>query len=460
MKVVFPLFLLFFFMMPKTQYAQQWQYGTGTAFFTGGNVGIGTSTPLSLLHVNGRLTMGTNSGGYNLILNDIATAKWAIGTGSYAFRVASDYPAEWTDRFVISNLGKVGIGTSNPNELLDVAGTVKAVRLLAPDLTYNTGDEFTFNGRTAGHYSLSWGADDWSTPPTAWLCSYGGMRFFTAGHLKMSLDINGNLGLGTAAPAYRFDIDAPDNDRGTRIRLANTTTSGPGAPGSFPAIEVLGARGDGNRTFHGRLALGVRNTGGTGLTDQTLGAVLFGGQYGTDMTFQSGKLLYPASIQGVAEGSFTTAGNMPTGIVFSTGTVGDDVGSANLAYGTERMRITNTGNVGIGTTFPQAKLAVNGDVFAKKVKVTATGWPDYVFQPNYFLRPLIELEQFIREHKHLPEVPSAEEVTKEGLNLGDNQALLLQKIEELTLYLIEQNKRLEKQENEIKRLKEQLEQKN
>lgn len=81
-----------------------------------------------------------------------------------------------------------------------------------------------------------------------------------------------------------------------------------------------------------------------------------------------------------------------------------------------------------------------------------SNWPDFVFDSAYQLPALNKVEQFIRQHKHLPEVPSANEVQKDGLELGGNQALLLKKIEELTLYLIEQNKKLEEQNKRIEKL--------
>jgi hypothetical protein len=105
---------------------------------------------------------------------------------------------------------------------------------------------------------------------------------------------------------------------------------------------------------------------------------------------------------------------------------------------------TNSGNVGIGTTNPSEKLSVNGNIRSRKVIVTQNGWADYVFNDGYRLRPLTQVESYIKENKHLPEIPTAKEVEKNGVDLGETQALLLKKIEELTLYMIEMKKESEK----------------
>lgn len=99
-----------------------------------------------------------------------------------------------------------------------------------------------------------------------------------------------------------------------------------------------------------------------------------------------------------------------------------------------------TGDITIGTTAAQKQLHVNGNIKARKVKVTVTEWPDYVFDSGYQLPPLSFVAQFIQQNKHLPEVPAAAVVAREGIDLGDNQAVLLKKIEELTLYVIAQDK--------------------
>ncbi|MBK1442595.1 hypothetical protein JHJ32_21525 [Parapedobacter sp. ISTM3] len=102
------------------------------------------------------------------------------------------------------------------------------------------------------------------------------------------------------------------------------------------------------------------------------------------------------------------------------------------------------GNVGIGTTNPQAKLAVEGNILAKEVKVkTDISVPDYVFEPDYELPALADVEAYVKKHKHLPEIPSAKDIEKDGLDLAEMNLLLLKKVEELTLHLIELRKELD-----------------
>lgn len=114
-----------------------------------------------------------------------------------------------------------------------------------------------------------------------------------------------------------------------------------------------------------------------------------------------------------------------------------------------KMVINNDGSVGIGTPLTNNpfgyKLAVNGTIGAKavKVEISSTAWADYVFDNKYKLKSINELDLFIRTYKHLPNIPSATNVEKDGIDIATMDAKLLEKIEELSLYIIQLNKRIE-----------------
>jgi hypothetical protein len=123
--------------------------------------------------------------------------------------------------------------------------------------------------------------------------------------------------------------------------------------------------------------------------------------------------------------------------------------SKNNVESTGRLMITgqgnhyiNGGNVGIGISNPAEKLSVNGNIRAKEVKVEAANWPDYVFEEGYKVGTLQELESYIKANKHLPDMPSAKEIDVQGLQLGEMVKMQQKKIEELTLQLIELNKKV------------------
>ena len=177
-----------------------------------------------------------------------------------------------------------------------------------------------------------------------------------------------------------------------------------------------------------------------------LGYYQFGGYDGTQN-------IRSAWITGIASQNWTPTGR-GAGMAFCTT-------PNNSTTMTERMRVDENGNVGIATTDTKGyTLAVNGNAIFNKVVVKAYPWPDYVFHLNYRLLPLSEVEQYINQYHHLPEVLSAEEVENNGLDVGDNQATLLKKIEELTLYVIEQDKQIKKlasENREMESLKKEME---
>ena len=125
-------------------------------------------------------------------------------------------------------------------------------------------------------------------------------------------------------------------------------------------------------------------------------------------------------------------------IGFGTSSAGGEFWDMN-----SKMTILTNGNVGIGTNSAKNKLSVNGTIWAKEVKVSMSDAADWVFEDYYELRSLEEVETFVKSNKHLPDIPSADEFRENDMNLGEMNNLLLQKMEEITLYMIDMNKQVQ-----------------
>ncbi|WP_309640880.1 hypothetical protein [Flavobacterium sp.] len=210
--------------------------------------------------------------------------------------------------------------------------------------------------------------------------------------------------------------------------------------------------------------LTVNSTGDVYLTND-IGSI---NATGTNTTIAgSGTTAAPYTIN--AKNIYTDDGTITTATGLRTVTMGNNnlffntTGSnfANGTAGSGRIYIGNTTNFPLlNSTLPnisQYRLLVEGGVLTEKVKVAvrnpATNWSDYVFANDYKLTPLKEVDAFVKANKHLPGIESAETLSKNGLDLGAMQAKQMEKIEELTLYAIEQDKKLEKQSREIEELK-------
>jgi hypothetical protein len=150
-----------------------------------------------------------------------------------------------------------------------------------------------------------------------------------------------------------------------------------------------------------------------------------------------------------------------TGTIVFGGAASNATTDANPTLNPAMTINAGTGSVSIGTTDPKSyKLAVNGSAIATSMTVKLnTNWPDYVFKKDYQHLTLQELKIYIDQNQHLPDMPSAQEVGENGLNLGEMNKLLVKKVEELTLYLIEKDKEikeLKQQQSQIDQLKQRL----
>jgi hypothetical protein len=234
------------------------------------------------------------------------------------------------------------------------------------------------------------------------------LRFYTNSSAVMTLLASGNVGIGTTNPNAKLDIEGTPGVVQLLVQPSSTGT----------AIAKIASNGNGHA-----------------------------------------HLDFDAAFANYID--FLSAGTSKWRIGRPSGTYDFEIYNSNLSTSSLLVQ-SSTGNVGIGTTNTGPyKLAVEGTIGARKVKVTQINpWADYVFNDDYLLLPLNKLEKYIQQNKHLPEVPSAAEVEKNGLDLGENQAVLLKKIEELTLYVIElkkenekMNEKLEMQQEEIQSLK-------
>nr|WP_299170384.1 hypothetical protein [uncultured Allomuricauda sp.] len=272
----------------------------------------------------------------------------------------------------------------------------------------------------------------------------------------LTIESGGNIGIGTTNPQEKFQIGESYlfHDGGHKVMgFLYTPSDGVDLDATKYSGEV---RFDPN---NGNLRLGTSST----ITDTpvTRMTIKNTGNIGIGTTSPGQDLeIYGSSpvvrLKNSADGTSAYAWMEFYDVNSRMGYVGfGSSGNDNFYLMTEtggNILVPN-GGLGIGTSNPGTyKLAVNGNIRAKEIKVE-TGWADYVFKEDYDLPTLKEVEKHIQEKGHLINIPSAKEVEENGIQLGEMNKLLLEKIEELTLYTLEQEKKI----NALKNLKREVE---
>ncbi|WP_440068173.1 hypothetical protein [Tenacibaculum discolor] len=269
---------------------------------------------------------------------------------------------------------------------------------------------------------------------------------------KVTINANGNVGIGTTNPNEKLDvrgnlyINAGVNDNYIFWEGHNMTMGT--KPGSYyHNVFSLKPGGSSQGKLYSRLQMFSANSE----SDYEKNVLINSGgnSYfnGGNVGIGTNSPLSSLHVEGTAPIITFKATNLGSGVRFnSIGQNGDLFRFQKDGY--TKLTIKNSGSVGIGTSTTGAhRLAVDGSIGAREIKVEANSWSDFVFEKEYNLPTLAEVEKHIKEKGHLQNIPSAKEVEKNGFFLGAMDAKLLQKIEELTLYTIEQEK-------EIKKLKE------
>ncbi|CAM1344758.1 hypothetical protein [Tenacibaculum amylolyticum] len=492
-----------------------------------GNIGLGTTTPKARLEANGTNAIWSDFKNYNgtkinsplpngkkptLIISETPSGTYVPATGgqitykgglSFGYGGAgiysinpnpagSSYYGElrfhttyWngsnynnSDRMVIKLDGKIGIGTSSPSEKLEIynSNTTPAtisLKSLRNDAGYVDVGRLTAKQGTIEVARIGM--------PRAGGTNTGYLTFWTketnTSSLTESMRINhkGYIGIGTTEPKDKLDVDGSivikdghnlswGDKYGAGIpTIASNTTSG---IFFYPNGSTLGATMNINKS--GNIGIGtsnpvnknessaiptvlhVKKTSASGDVE----VARFEGGNDNDNTAAVVRVNH-SNDRGLYLKGGRRNGNRSFGEIGVISFLGDLKAPSII--------MDDAGNVGIGTAIPDSELAVNGTIHTKEVRVDLIGWPDYVFTNDYKLPTLQEVEKHIKEKGHLENIPSAKEVEENGVKLGEMNKKLLEKVEELTLYTIQQQKeinrlqkqeeRLEKQEKELEELK-------
>ncbi len=322
-----------------------------------------------------------------------------------------------------TNTGNVGIGTNVPSTKLTI------------ETPYNTqgwkhvginGVDSIVIGEAIGGVSAAIGT---STNHI--------MRLNSNGLGRMHIYPSGNITVG--------DNNAPANDKFTvqseAYGLTHTNTTGTITVGTYFG-SFGGATGGWLGTKSNDPLNFFTNNGGASMTILQNGNVGVGNTNAAFKMDVAGRMRLRTQADGNSAGLWLNNPANTNTIAFMGIADAVTTGFYGNVSGWGLVMNTNTGFVGIGTLNPTSRLSVNGSIRSKEV-VVETGWADYVFDKNYKLKSLDEVEKFIEQNNHLPGIPSAAEIEKNGLQLGDTQRRMMEKIEELTLYVIALKKEID-----------------
>jgi len=493
----------------------QWTGTTDIYNTNSGNVGIGTTSPTSALDIGGQLQLsGINSSTPPTGLSYGLFPYGGVGLGLFSgATAASQGIGIWTNPsgvktevMRILSGGNVGIGTTSPNVPLHVArygNNVTGNMTLLTTFTDPTG----IKGISLGYNQSSQAGIIYSenntgvgSPLEFW--TYNGSSFAP----RMVFVQSGNLGIGTTSPMATLDIangnymgslalnigaDISASTRTTNTRkvavitaptYANTTLTtavntdadynynavnfGGGNASTYAATGLHFFTAANTSTISGTERFTINSSGNVGIGTTSPGSALTIRGSGTGVSIHPIGSGYFGSLAFNRE-SATGAIFNASGNAFQINNGGPDANLHFQVYNGSGSNITgdalvisgSDGSVGINTASTHGyQFAVNGSAIATSVTVKLyADWPDYVLKKTYKLPSLLEVKSYINKNKHLPDMPSEQEVAKEGINLGEMNKLLTKKVEELTLYLIEQNRQLTDQQKKFKQQDEKIE---
>ncbi|MBL7928981.1 MAG: hypothetical protein JNL47_05840 [Bacteroidia bacterium] len=417
--------------------SNRFQIGNATAL-----VGIGTSLPVTPLHVNGIITAaGGNSTNWNTAFSwgNHATAGYLTQSGLTNNRITKWNGTAMVSSLLFDNGNRLGLGTTSPLFTFHVATSSELRSVYIENNTSSAGTTF---GIYAG--ALGAGAGDkrggsfdaiGGTGTNIGVRGYasGGTENF-GGYFIGKGYFSDRLGIGTDAPSTYLHLATPNqNVAGLLCNIGYT--------GSVDLYAI-----DASSVTNPGFGIGVRGVGGyKGVEGIATPTTYTGSSWGGIFTNSGGTAGTHYGVLASASGSGTTNyGIHATASGGTTNWAGYFVGNTYIS-----------GDLRIGTTTPATgyKVSINGKVICTELRVELqSNWPDYVFTNEHELQSIEALDAFVKENKHLPGIPSAGCIRENGLHVGEMQTKLLEKIEEQALYIIQLNDKIKNLESRIESL--------
>lgn len=430
---------------------------TANLYNDGSRIGINTTSPGSLMEIKSisgtadlelnasagnnavlRLTRSSNSTAAAVRFRSGNTLQWDMGNFSDNIFKIIHVPGNSTVFSIDDASRNVGIGTNDYSNALNVGGNIGAAGAVISKQTVNGG--FLFEDRSANAYG-GW----------AWYADAGKANLFRYGGLgnAVTVDATGKMGLGLTTPTSPLSFPA---SLGKKISLYPGTTGDAGLSvfgnefrihSDYNGADITFGYDNFTNGFTERVRMKANGNVGIGTNapaylmdvngrmrlrhNGASSGVWFNSSTNTEASFIG---QYTNNLWGIfTGGAWKFAVNATDGSVM--------LGSNNL----DGEVLTNASGY---------KLKVFGKIIGEEVRVQLkSAWPDYVFADDYSLRPLAEVEQFIKYNKHLPNIPSAAEVQQDGQMLGEIQSKLVEKVEELTLYIIDLKKEIEQLKKQV-----------